>query len=167
MASAPFSAAWAIILLVAISRAFPIISVYSVNSPPTINLTMADRSFPSQMANTVWPWTRPRISEISRPGNVAEFNSKTEGSATGVGVPTSDILFLFCSSATVNRTRRIPPKRQKTAALSHQGTTGSSATITCQGIPTNTAENSPSTKASEPMCRSIFISSPLKGFRQH
>ena len=46
-------AAWAIILLVAVARAFPIISVYSVNSPPRINLTMADRSLPSQIANTV------------------------------------------------------------------------------------------------------------------
>ena len=47
--------AFAVILAVAVDRALPIISVYSVNSPPRINLTMADKSLPSHMAYTVWP----------------------------------------------------------------------------------------------------------------
>ena len=42
IASAPISSAWETILFVATARALPIMSVYSVNSPPRTNLTMAD-----------------------------------------------------------------------------------------------------------------------------
>ncbi|MGD8835865.1 MAG: hypothetical protein PVJ19_13055, partial [Desulfobacteraceae bacterium] len=45
--------------------------------------------------------------------------------------------------------------------FNHQGTMGSSATITDQGTPTNTEVNSPSTKANEPICRIIFITFPF------
>ena len=54
-ASAPIPAAISVILSVAVDRALPIISAYSVNSPPRISLTMADRSLPSHTANTVCP----------------------------------------------------------------------------------------------------------------
>ena len=42
----------------------------------------------------------------------------------------------------------MPPKRLKTATLSHPGTTGSSAVTTAQGMPANSVVKSPSTKAS-------------------
>jgi hypothetical protein len=52
---------------------------------------------------------------------------------------------------------RIPPRREKTAVLNHHGITGSSATVTYQGIPTKISVNRPITKAIEPNCLIIFI----------
>ena len=63
------------------------------NPPPDIYAKLKDRAYdfpfverrPSiisvplwlKIANTVWPWTRPRIAVISRPGSSAEFKSNT------------------------------------------------------------------------------------------
>jgi len=77
---------------------------------------MADRSLPSHMANTVCPWTRPRISVISRPGSRSEFNSRTVRSDSVGSGSSIDALCALCSRANVTSTTRIPPKRASTSA---------------------------------------------------
>ena len=76
--------------------------------------------------------------------------------------PSADVLAPTCSRANVTRTTRIPPRRQNTAIWRNKGTTGTvgSGTMTYHGIPANTTVNSPSTKASEPIFRSVFMAPP-------
>ena len=85
---------------------------------------------------------------------ISELNSNISDSVTAVASAADSSCegrLSFCWTASETRTTRIPPSRQKIAILSHHGTTGSSATITCHGIPPKMATTSPTTKANEPI----------------